>query len=443
MSNYRERGRDSGRDSDRGRDRDSGRGRDDDRGAARGREPERSRDSGRSSSRYTYERNRTREDVDRRASMGSNEFDRFLDERIKMWKPRDGDNRIRILPPTWANPGHYGFDIFVHYGVGPDRGSYLDLFKMKDGGRDPITEEMAALRRSGRADEQDIKRMDSKRRVLVYLIDRDAESEGLQAWAMPWTVDRDISVVSVDKSTSDILYIDDPEEGYDVEFRKDGKNELTKYVGVSIARRASQLDPKNRGWLDEAVSRPLPDQLKFYSYEDIAKAFGGAGELRERGRDDERGDRNERSRDVGRGEPGRDDRSDGRGDGRGDSDSRDDRNRSDADRGGNDDRGSDRGRGVHDAAPRRGGSRDSAPPSLTWDDIHNMTGAELDALVESDDRLHGIKVNEADSDAILAGWICEDLKITKPEARPARRAPAEDAGAGDKLREMRESRERR
>ena len=424
-------GRDSGRgrDDDRGsRDRGDdrgGRGRDDDHGGRdSGRTRDSGRDSGRGASRYTYER-RPREAMEKRQSMGAQDFDKILKDGIKMFTPHPKLNRIRILPPTWPKPGHYGYDIFVHYGVGADRGSYLDLQKMKDL-PDPITEERDALRRSGDATEEELKKMDSKRRVLVYLVDRDNESEGVQAWAMPWTVDRDIVMLSEDRATNEMLNIDDPEEGYDVEFFKEGEKERTKYNGVAIARRSSRLGKAE--WLDYALDNPLPDQLVFYSYEDIAKAFGGGGAYRERDRDDGR----ERDRDSSRGEE--------RG---GREDTRDD------DRGGRDrDRGEDRGRtDDRDAAPARGRSRsESREPELTWETVHAMTSGELDALVESDTRLHGIIVNEAKDDTELADWICEDLKIAKeeePRRERVRAEPSAPAEPEDRLAQMRANRGRR
>lgn len=424
-----DRGRDSGRDrgDDRG-SRDSGRGARDDYDRA-------PRDSGRDSSRggrggerdgasrgrgssYTYER-RSREDIEKRQSMGANDFDKYLKDGIKIYSPKPKLNRIRILPPTWPKPKHYGHDIFVHFGVGADRGSYLDLDKMK-GEKDPITEERDQLRRSGEASEEELKKMDSKRRVLIYLVDRDNEAEGVQAWAMPWTVDRDIVMLSEDRSTNEMLNIDDPEEGYDVEFFKEGEKERTKYTGVAIARRSSRLGKAE--WLDYAVDNPLPDQLVFYSYEDIAKAFGGGGQHRERDRDERDG-----SRDSGRQERG------------GRDDPRDD------DRARRDERDVDRGRGDdRDPPPERSRGRSRGEPELDWDTVHKMTPGELDALVESDQRLHNINVNDAKTDEELADWICEDLKLPKPEATRSRvRAEVPQDGEGDKLAEMRANRTRR
>lgn len=402
------RNRDSGRREVSSRDEASTRrttSRDDDRGSSRGGERG-GRDSG--GGRYSYQP-RDRASVDKRASMGANDFDKIMKEHIKMWTPKAGNNRIRILPPTWAKPDHYGFDVFVHYGVGPDRQSYLDLAKMKDE-PDPITEEMNALRRDGGATDEEIKQLESRRRVVVYIIDRDNEAEGAQAWAMSWTIDKDISILSVDKSTGAVLNIDDPEEGYDVEFRRDGEGIKTKYSGIAIARRASRLGKS--AWLNFAIDNPIPDQLQYFTYDEIAKTFGGGGAHREAPRDQGRDDRggSDRERDRGRD----DDRSTGR-----------------------------------DDPPARGRGRESRDePTHSWEDIHSMTSDELDALVDSDDRLHGIDVNKAETDAELADWICEDLKIVKevareePVARGRRSAEPPPDDAGDKLARMREERGR-
>lgn len=429
------RGRDDDRGSrysrdDGGRDRGNRddtprRGRDDDRGERGGRDRD-SRGSTGSGSGFQYQ-GRSKEQVEKRRTQSSNDFDRFLKDHIKVWSPKVGSNRVRILPPTWKNPEHYAHDIYVHYGVGPDRQSYLDLDKMK-GEADPITEERAEMLRSG-SSKEDVNDLDSKKRALVYIIDRDDEGEGVQAWAMPWSLDRDISTLSTDRETNEVLEIDNPKDGYDIEFDKRGEGIKTKYSGVSVARRSSSLGRAE--WLDFAVDNPLPDQLVFYSYDEIAKAFGGGGAHRERGRDDDRSDRGNRSSSR-ESEDDRDDRSTSR--------SGRDRDR-DNDRGGHsdnrDERGSDRGGRSRDD---RNGSVGKTP---TWAEVHDMTGEELDALCESDDALRDLKPNEFDTDAELADEICSLLRIDKPQEGRGRRAGAADPDQGDKLRQMREERGRR
>ncbi|MNK77762.1 hypothetical protein D3C87_973750 [compost metagenome] len=372
----REDDRRGSRDDDRGgRGRDDDRrasSRDDDRGSRGSREDDR-RGGGRSSgsgSAYRYEA-RSAEDTKKRASMGANDFDKIVKDHIKMWKPNDGDNRIRLLPPTWAKAKHYGYDVFVHYGVGPDRQSYLDLQKMQ-GEPDPITEERERARRERDPDEKYIKDLDSKRRVGVYLIDRDNEREGVQFWAMPWTVDRDITTVSVDREGGGVLPIDDPEDGYDILFTKKGQKDRTEYTGIQVARRESRLG--NAEWLDFAVDNPIPDQLLFFPYDHIAKAFGAVGEGREkdRGRDDDRTD----------------DRKGGRDD--------------DAPRG--------RDRDARGSRDDRGGAK------LDWDGVHAMTMRELEDLVENE-RLSKVDPREAKDEDDLADWICDEMGIKKAQER--------------------------
>lgn len=78
-----------------------------------------------------------------------------------------------------------------------------------------------------------------------------------------------------------------------------------------------------------------------------------------------------------------------------------------------------------------------------------MTSAELDALVASDDRLNKINPQEAETDAQLANWICEDLGIKEdaPDVPPSRRGgrsdPLPDNEATTRLAAMREQRGRR
>ena len=414
MAYYRSESRGRDRDSERGRERssrDEGGDRtsrrssrdDDDRGS-------RGRDGGRAS-RYEYKQ-RDAGDAKKRSSQGANDFDKILVDSVKMWKPNDGDNRIRILPPTWDGAKHFGLDIYVHYGVGPDRQSYLCLEKMK-GEADPIAEERAIARRD--EDEKYAKELEAKRRVLVYLIDRDHEKEGVQAWAMPWTVDRDIVKVSVDKSNGEVLPIDHPEEGYDVEFEKKGAKDRTEYLGVAIARRSSPLGKDE--WLDYAMDNPLPDQLNYFDYDHIAKVFNGGGAHKER----DRGERGSSDREEPRGRDTRDnDRDAPRG-----------RSRDDADE--------DRGRSGR-AAPAKS-TRASEEPS--WDSIHAMTGDELEDLIDQEQL--DINPDEAKSDEDLADWICEEMKIKKTEGRAGRRAVAEDdeddKPASSRLREMRRGRD--
>lgn len=345
-----DRGRDSGRDEGRGRDRDSGR-------------------SGRGTG-FVY-RQRSAEAVTKRAE-GTSQYDQFLRADVKMFKAHDRINNVRLVPPTWEGAEHYGLDIWVHYGVGPDRQTYLCLHKMK-GEPCPICDERVEAARD--RDDEYAKELEPKRRVLTYLVDRDDEREGLQAWPMPQGTDQDIVQVMVDRRTGEVIPIDDPEEGYDISFNKSGAGIKTRYEGIAIDRRPSRLGKDE--WLQQAIDNPLPDILQYFSYDHIAAEFKGGGGHSNK-RDQEAG--NDRGRDSGRG----------------------------------DDRGRDSGRDSG-----RGGARDDrgGDAPLTWDQIHRMAGRELDDLIELE-RLN-INPSEAKDDADLADWICEEMGLQRPAGATA------------------------
>lgn len=216
---------------------------------------------------------RTAEQVQKRAAKASTGGrDGFIKEGIKFFKPADGDNTIRIIPPTWEDADHYGYDVHVHYNIGPDNAAYACLEKMK-GKSCPICEESRKARNEG--DEEHEKMYRPTRRVLIYLVDREKEKEGLKVWPMGVNLDKDLSKLMEDKRTGEIYSIDDPEDGFDVSFTKEGQMLNTKYVGVQIARKPSPLDHDDA--LDYAQDNPLPEIIQYYDYDHIKLAFTGEG----------------------------------------------------------------------------------------------------------------------------------------------------------------------
>ena len=204
----------------------------------------------------------------KRAEQWSNERQSYLSDHVKMWKPKEGANIIRILPPSWPKADHFGLDIYVHFSVGADGGAFLDLKKMKNE-PDPIAEEVAMLRAAG--EEDAAKTLDSKKRVLVYLIDRENERDGVMMWAMPWTVDRDIAVAAKNPRSKNPLFIDDPDKGYDLIINRTGTKRQTEYQ-VQIDRESSPLDLTDE-MIDLLETRPLPNCLIFATYEQKESAF--------------------------------------------------------------------------------------------------------------------------------------------------------------------------
>lgn len=260
------------RDDDRGRDRDRDRDRDD-RGSRRRDDDDR---GGRS---FKYQR-RSADEARKRAKDSGSKYHGLFKVGVKVFQVKSEDYCVRIMPPTWEDAKHYGFDVYVHRDIGPDGGTYL----CPKGTYDkpcPICEEHERAKRK-REDEDYIKQMKPGRVVVVYVIDRDKEKEGPQLWAMPWwTIDRELTAQSEDKRTREVLPIDDPDDGYDVNFSRAGSKRNVKYSGLTIQRKKSPLcdDPDvQRKWLKFAVNNPVPDQLLEEDYDTLKEVLEGTGD---------------------------------------------------------------------------------------------------------------------------------------------------------------------
>ena len=190
---------------------------------------------------------------------------------VSVFSVQKSDNYIRLLPPTWADAVHYGFDVWVHYGVGPQNATVLCLAK-HNRGRCPICEAHAVAEANGR---EDAKSLRAGRRVVAWIMDlRDDKVKTPKAFSMPWSLDRDITKICKDKDTGEVYAIDHPEEGYNVGFDREGEVPMVKYVGLQLARRPSAVDDAALNFI---VELPIPSILIWRSYEEVVALFEGAG----------------------------------------------------------------------------------------------------------------------------------------------------------------------
>lgn len=223
---------------------------------------------------FTYTK-RTSEQVNKRATQSGGQFDRIFKEQFSVAKISEGDHQWRILPPTWPSAEHWGMDVFLHYGIGPDQQSYLCAEKM-NGEPCPICEERQKADRDG--DKDYAKQLNTSKRVVVWAVNRNAKGEGPVLWSMPYTLDKDISKLCIDKETGEVLAIDDPDDGFDIEFNKEGAKLQTRYTAVAIARKTTPLARDEEvmdTWLQFAVENPLPDALNYFDYDHIQSVFAG------------------------------------------------------------------------------------------------------------------------------------------------------------------------
>ena len=206
----------------------------------------------------------------RRANQSSNTYIGVIKDEFNVFTAKKDENAIRILPPTWEKALHYGYDIWVHFGVGPERGTVLCLAKMKHQ-QCPVCEFQIKAEAEGREDAGDYK---PTRRVMVWLVDMKAENkdDNPMVWTMPWTVDRDISKICKDRETGQLYQIDHPVSGRTVYFDRSGEKETTKYVGFQLAQRESAVE---EAYLNVVFTNPLPTVLIWRTYDEIKLIFEG------------------------------------------------------------------------------------------------------------------------------------------------------------------------
>ncbi len=272
------------------------------RGSDRRRSSRGSGGSRRGKKRFEYSP-RTAEQLDRRANQEGGSREGFIDRNFTEYKPKDGDNCVRVLPPTWDDAEHFGLEVWVHWGAGPDGSNYICPKHTPDAdgntGDCPICDEADQAKADGDKDYADA--LKAKKRVLYWVVDRDDERNGPQVWACPWTMDRDLSALAIDERSREVIPLDDPEEGYDVTFKKTGKMRNTKYVGLQIARRSSDLGRDADEWLDFIMENPLNTVYKVQDFDYLEEAFQGGVNIRSRMEEDDdgedRGERRGRSRD--------------------------------------------------------------------------------------------------------------------------------------------------
>lgn len=220
---------------------------------------------------------RTPEQMAKRAHQsGGGSRDGFIAKDFELFSPKDGENKIRVLPPTWDDADHYGYEVHVHYQVGADNTAYACLQRMR-AQPCPICEARKELDKAG--DEDEAKALLPRKRVLMWVIDRDNEDKGPLLWSAPWTLDQDIAKQAFDDDGG-VLALDNPDEGYDVSFSRDqqGKNVPPKYTGVKIARKPSPLfddDEAAAKALNYITEHPAPSCVVEHDYDTIATAFEG------------------------------------------------------------------------------------------------------------------------------------------------------------------------
>lgn len=216
-------------------------------------------------------------------------FDSPFKQGFDTYTPQQGDNLIRYLPPTWDDSDHYGYTVFMHFGIGPGYGSaYLCLRKMLNKPC-PACEAQKIAIDAGEKNEADA--LKPSERIVSWILNREGDNpEQPVIYNQSWTQDRDITALCVNERTGEILMIDHPDKGFDINFKRKGVGLKTDYYGWQVDRSDSPISDNSKVQdeiLDYIYQNSIPSVLNFYSYDHIKAALSGAVEEKDETLDDE------------------------------------------------------------------------------------------------------------------------------------------------------------
>ena len=120
-----------------------------------------------------------------------------------LWRPEPGKNQIRLVPYQYNKDNPFN-ELYFHYNIGKRN----HLSPITFGEADPVVEFAEQLRNSGNSDDFNLaKKLTPKMRVLVPVIVRGKESEGVKYWGFGKQVYQEILQFLADPDYGDITDI--------------------------------------------------------------------------------------------------------------------------------------------------------------------------------------------------------------------------------------------
>lgn len=227
-----------------------------------------------------------------RAERTGARFDSPFKQGFDTWRPKAGSNKIRILPATWDEPSHYGFEIEVHKYVGSTNSTYL--CRAKNGMNKPCAICKAAKEAKAAGEEDEAKQLQTSTQTVCWILDRAEDEQIPLLYPLSFTMDREITSLGIDEDSGKVLPIDHPDEGFDIRIKRAGAGLKTKYFGIAIDREPSPITDDTKEWnkiMDFIEGNPIPEVLHFFENDYLSRIINEEVEEKDEDADEDEDDR--------------------------------------------------------------------------------------------------------------------------------------------------------
>jgi len=246
-----------------------------------------------------YDRKANREDLQKRSEKSyetredSGRFKNYLREDVEFpqFKCKEGEHYIDIIPYiagkrdplTKEGKGTYVLDLWVHRGVGPNENSYVCPAR-NYGDPCPICEHVKELRRKDDVDDDLLKELYPKRRVVYNVVcmdDEKEEAKGVQVWEVShYLMEANISPLIKGGRGGGVNLFSDPDEGKSIRFEVQGSGTNTRYKGHRLDDRIYSIpgDKTKEYTISEEILKRaycLDDLIIVLTYDELSEVYYG------------------------------------------------------------------------------------------------------------------------------------------------------------------------
>ena len=162
----------------------------------------------------------------------------YVSSDIPIFKPVDGDNQIRIVPPLSndAQASLWGLEVWTYF---VNNRSYLSSKTFDPQSDDPIMSHFFDIREDNPEEAQKYK---GNKRYLMFVLDMNSDEVELKLWAAPPTLVDEFLGLAKNRRTGELIALEDPEEGVPIFFTKTGQGINTRYTSIEIEKEPFPLD---------------------------------------------------------------------------------------------------------------------------------------------------------------------------------------------------------